>query len=592
MSEEDDFFAEIQDEFLQEAADLLGRVEALSLTLEREPDNDETFAELARLAHNFKGSGKAVGFSGISKLGHKIEDYILAIKGKKITSGSESIDFLFKCLDQLKKDVDDLIVSKSNQHEHLELMSEIEGRISAGEVSELSSTEVEIVDSSRGSENIAESVDSFDQSEEMPVTLGVETMEADLTENITESKTVEPRDLSGKTQPVEVLRIQKPRIDKLLESFGEQVILQSTLEQCKFDLESQRELLVKTISQLSKLTFELQSHALSLTMIQLGPTFTKLERAARDAARMCQKSVDVIVEGAETEVDKSLVDQMSDSLTHMVRNSVDHAIEGPEERRRVGKPEKGKVRIAARRVGSQLWLEIEDDGKGLDPEALKAKAIRSGILNEKNAKKMNTDECYALIFKNGFSTKEQVSEVSGRGVGMNVVAETIESLKGSIEIESEVGKGTLFRLKLPLSLAIFNGSVVRVGLSKFVVPNSEISEIARINRKDLTVVDRDQQVTKIRDEIFKVVDLNFEFKAPVKSDKAPKGKEDIKPVLLTRKYGNIAFLVDEIIGMQKIVQKPLGDEVKSRAEYAAGTILSDGSPGVIINLQTLCKKSA
>lgn len=544
---EDAFFSEIQDSFLQEASDLLGKVEALSLTLEKNPDNPDTFAELARLAHNFKGSGKAVGFDHISSLGHRLEDFILAIRNRIVPSTPDQIDFLFKCLDQLKLDVESLIVDKSMPLDHSSIFAEIDARLSGR-------TEIP----TQKAENL----------KSIPVAAAAS---------------------EKKVMPSEVLRIQKQKIDFLLEAFGEQVILQSTLEQCKFNIESQKDLLLKTISQLTKLTFELQSHALSLTMVQLGPTFTKLERATRDAARVCHKEVEIAIEGADIEVDKSLIDQLSDSLTHMVRNSVDHAIEMSDQRIQINKPQNGKVTIRARRMGGQLWIEVQDDGKGLDPKILKAKALSKGLISSSEADRLSDEQAYQLIFKNGFSTKENVSEVSGRGVGMNVVSETVNSLKGVIEIESQVNQGTLFRLKLPLSLAIFSGAVVRVNDLKYVVPNSEIAEIARVNFKQRTQVSENEFVIQIRGEVFRLVDLRQKLKGI--GFKGTRAESLLTPVLISRKFGNFALLVDEIIGMQKIVQKPLGDEVKSKAEFAAGTILSDGSPGVILNLHFFCQSA-
>lgn len=587
---DDAFFAEIQDGFLQEASDLLGKVEALSLTLEKDPTNESTYAELARLAHNFKGSGKAVGFDHISSLGHRLEDFILAIKNKIIPPLPEQLDFLFKCLDRLKTDIEALILDKTSRLDHSTIFAEIDVRLSGKneapkvEVHKQETSPTDFVEEP----TFDEIVESLKTSEKLVETPGRSITEKNIIPAATSSST------SSKTAQIEVLRIQKPKIDFLLEAFGEQVILQSTLEQCKNDIDSQKELLIKTISQLSKLTFELQSHALALTMVQLGPTFTKLERATRDAARTCGKTVEIVIRGSETEVDKTLIDQLSDSLTHMVRNAVDHAIEDESTRLQINKLPQGVVTIEAKRMGGQLWIEISDDGKGLDPAALKSKAVKKGIISEDVSSQMTKEDCYQLIFSNGFSTKDQVSEVSGRGVGMNVVSETVSALNGAIEIESEVDKGTIFRLKLPLSLAIFNGAIVRIGSNKFVIPNSEIAEVAKIDLAMCTQIDSKDSAIKIRDEVFRVIDLRQRLEQKNHSARSSilgLKKERLLPVLISRKFGNVAFLIDEILGMQKIVQKPLGDEVKCRPEFAAGTILSDGSPGVILNLHSFCQSA-
>lgn len=571
MSDED-FLIEIQDGFLQEAADLLNRVEALSLSLEKNPSSEDTYAELARLAHNFKGSGKAVGFEHISKIGHRLEDFILAIKNKKIPSNPEQLDFLFSCLDRLRKDVEVLILDKKKDLDYANLFEEISLRLEK-------KYEIEMEGPTEADNAIVHPPQTLVKEVEELKTVKQEP-------SFQKKQNPIPAPNSKATQ-IEVLRIQKPKIDYLLEAFGEQVIMQSALEQCKGDVVANQEILVKTITQLTKLTFELQSHALSLTMIQLGPTFTKLERAIRDAAKVCNKNIEINMIGSETEVDKVLIDSLSDSLIHMVRNSVDHAIEDAADRIIAGKPEVGTITVKAERSGGQLWVEVRDDGKGLDPVALKNKAIEKGLISELEAQSLTNTEAFNLIFKSGFSTKENVSEVSGRGVGMNVVVEAVTALKGRIEILSEIGKGTTFRMKLPLSLAIFNGAVIRVNKNKFIVPNSDIAEIGLIDILQKAQVNNDKDVIKIRNELFEVIDLRQKLGPQVESIAHNNLSKKIElPVLISKKSGNFAFIIDEILGMQKIVQKPLGEEVKLHSEYSAGTILSDGSPGVVINLNS------
>ncbi len=529
---DESFELELKLGFLEEAKDLLGRVEALSLQLEKDPTRMELYAEFARMAHNFKGSGKAVGFEHLSRLGHRLEDYVLAIQRGKLESSPENLDFLFRCLDQLKAVVDLLSMDLNAVIDPTEWIERIDQRLQGGmEVPELP----------------------------------VSAMNAEVVVPVQDAVAIQ--------KPVEVFRIPKPKLDSLLELIGEQMILQSFLDQNKFDLDGNRERILKTISQLGKITAEIQSHALSLSMVQITPLFTKLERATRDAARTCGKQVEVHLLGGETEIDKTLVDGLSDALTHIVRNAVDHGLN-----------ESGTVFIEARRSGGQLWIEIRDNGKGMAPSILKGKALAKGLISESDAIRMSDQEAFSLIFKNGFSTKDSVSEISGRGVGMNVVEETVLGLKGTVEVFSEIGKGTCFRLKLPLSLAIFNGAVVRVRDSRFVIPSSEISEISKVNLENRIPLDQNAFGIRIRDELFELVDLRQALfgNSPVDFH----DQHEI-PVLLFRGNRSRAFVVNEILGMQKIVQKPIGDEIKSHAEYVAGTIFGDGVPGIILSLRDL-----
>ncbi|MCX6117548.1 MAG: chemotaxis protein CheA [Proteobacteria bacterium] len=578
MTEEEDSIKEIQDSFLMEAHDLLSKVESLSLSIERDRNDIKAFEELARLAHNFKGSGKAVGFDHISKFAHKIEDYILAIRHKEIRCSTENLDLLFKCLDVLNIDIQKLMINRDLALDYDANISEIETRLHSSENSELSlkiDQDISTFESTLSDK--ASTPTNFPLLKKASVTPSGETP------NLEASKEAEKHKNNTQT---EFLRVAKSKIDYLVESFGEQVILQSMLEQNKFNLGQNQEILAKAITQLSKLTFELQNHALSLTMIQLFPTFTKLERAVRDAAKQCNKKVVVVLNGAETEVGKPLIEALSDPLTHMVRNAVDHAIEASAKRLAKGKPEEGKVIVSAWRSGGQFLIEIIDDGKGMDPQLLKSKAIDKGLISASDASLMPDSEAFKLIFENGFSTKDQVSELSGRGVGMNVVSETVKSLNGSIEIESVIDKGTCLRLKLPLSMAIFNGAVIKVNGSRYVVPNSEISEIFRISPDAFLKMSDTKFVVRIRDEIFQVIDLRKCLNNDLKPQ-LPLSPKVKKPLILSRKHGNKAFLIDEVIGMQKIVQKQIGDEIKSRPSYVAGTILSDGTPGVVLSLEHL-----
>lgn len=573
----DNIIDELQLEFLTEAADLLVKVESLTLHLQRAEDKQEIFRELARLAHNFKGSGAAVGFDRLSKFAHCVEDYIIFLRAPETKISATQLDLLLKGLDRLKQDIETLSQDRQTLLVHDEIVAELK----AASVEELRAVVRQIQ-----SDMLPEvAPQTFQVADSHPVAASIEPEKKQSSET---SKAVKNK-TSGQQ---EVLRIPKYKIDFLLESFGEQVILQSSLDQYKYDLEANRDLILRTINQLTKLTFELQTHALSLTLIQISPTFMKLERAIRDAAKACNKSVVISVEGGETEVDKTLIDMLSDPLTHMVRNSVDHAVEDSSDRERIGKTAHGNVTIRACRTGGQLWIEVEDDGRGLNAEKIKQKAIKTGLISESAAAKMSIDEAHALIFHSGLSTKEAVNEISGRGVGMNVVKEAVEKLNGAIEIRSEVGRGTRFRLKLPLSLAIFNGAVIKINDAKFIVPNSEISEISRYDTRKLTQMGGQDAIMKVRDEVYRVVDLRAHFEVNRRrktNSTVPSGKDDIRPVLLTRKNGNCAFIVDEIVGMQKIVQKPLGEEVMSKQEFAAATILSDGTPGVILNLGSLAQ---
>lgn len=595
----DDFFAELQQTFLLEAQDLLQRVEQLSLQLEKDKSNEEVFAELARLAHNFKGSGKAVGFEHISKLGHKIEDYILAIKNGVLEKSPSNLDFLFQCLDVLKSDIEKLGGNLNISLNHEDLFTEITNRIENPTTSDSapSEAEVEVLHTALEetppaiTEIIAEtSVETTAEMSSAEAPVKVHQEAAAPSSHHPQSSNQKPD--SSQSSAQEFLRIQKSKVDYLLESFGEQVILQSTLNQYMLDPAANLDAMIKVTGQLTKLTFELQNHTLSLSMVQMHPLFTKLERAIRDVSRMCEKEVSAVFEGGDTEVDKLLVDALSDPLIHMVRNSVDHGLEQTAERKEKGKDLKGEVKVRALRNGGQIWIEVSDDGKGLNPEFIRNKAVSKGLISQQEANQLSDQQCFQLIFKNGFSTRDVASEVSGRGVGMNVVEETVTKLKGKVEIESQIGKGTKFTLKLPLSLAIFNGALVRVNDARFVIPSSDISEIVKVEADKFLDVNESQRVIDIRGDVFQVIDLRKRFKSGSTSGSSTVQNKTEIPMILCRDGRKVGFVVDEVLGMQKVVQKSLGQEVKRHPEYAAATILGDGSPGLILNMSYLSSEVA
>jgi two-component system chemotaxis sensor kinase CheA len=545
MNQEDEFLKEIQEAFLFEASDMLIKVEDLSLQLEKSGSKTEIFAELARVAHNLKGSGKAVGLDEISSFSHKIEDFILAIKDNKIEGHTKHLDLLFFCLDTLKGDIEKLSQGQKVDYSYEKIFKAID-QILSRDTLQLNESNIHSSKDNPHAEN-----------------------------NSQKEKNNKPKKNS------ESIRISKDKLDALLDSLGEQVLLQSMLDQYKFDIENKKDLIQKTITQLNKQTIELQKQVLSLTTISFGSLFVKLERSIRDAAKICGKKVNVHFSGEDTEADKSLIESLSDPLVHMVRNAVDHGLEDEPDRLIQNKSLEGNIHLDVRRVGGQIWIDIIDDGKGLDPDFILKKAIAKNIISSQEAERLPRDEVFNLIFANGFSTKESTSEISGRGVGMNVVLDTIQSIRGTIQIDSQLGRGTCFRLKLPLSLAIFNGAVVKVNETQFVIPNSDIFEIIHSNEENKVLLSQGRYGLRIRDHIFEIFNLKKIFNSELDNSI---GNEIKSTFILTNKGSLKAFQVDEVIGIQKIVLKPIREELKSRKEFAASTILSDGSPSIILSL--------
>ena len=393
-------------------------------------------------------------------------------------------------------------------------------------------------------------------------------------------------------QPEEYIRINLSKIDNLLDYFGEQLILQSALEFAKYNVVENQDIILKTITQLNKITYDLQQNAISLRMLSVKNVFGKMERVVRDTSRNLNKKIEFIVSGENQELDKTIVDAIVDPLTHMVRNAVDHGIEAtPEERIKAGKPEAGRVWLNAFHKGGFFNIEIKDDGKGLDKERIVEKAIKNGIIKKNH--NLNDEEIYNLIFESGLSTKDQATEVSGRGVGMDVVKHSVNKLKGTCTITSKQGEGSTFLIKLPLTLAIFNGMVVKEDNEVFIFPNSDIEEAIVIKKEQIREIGGNEKIFKFNDEVISAVKLNYMIPIALKQNKKKIEKKEkdaqvkYAALITSHKGKRYAIIVDELLSQQRIVLKNLGKEIENLPGVAGGTILGDGKVALILETSGL-----
>jgi two-component system chemotaxis sensor kinase CheA len=316
---------------------------------------------------------------------------------------------------------------------------------------------------------------------------------------------------------------------------------------------------------------------MALRMIPIKPTFQKMERLARDLARSCVKKVQFTTAGDETELDRTVVEEIADPLVHMVRNAMDHGLEPAEERLAAGKPEAGTVHLSAYHQGSNIVIELRDDGRGINPDKIYRKAVEKGIIAP-NAT-LSREEIFALIFAPGFSTAEKVTAVSGRGVGMDVVKRNIEKLRGKIEIESEVGKGSVFKIKLPLTMAIIDGLVVRVGQDKFILPATSVQMALRPAPEHISTVQGSGEVMDLRGRILPLHRLHRRFNIPADVEKPWEGIV----VIIEHSGRTSALLVDEMISKQEVVIKNLGSFMQGLPGVAGGAILGDGNIALILD---------
>ncbi|MBM0602883.1 chemotaxis histidine kinase/response regulator CheAY2 [Helicobacter pylori] len=383
----------------------------------------------------------------------------------------------------------------------------------------------------------------------------------------------------------QTVRVDVRRLDHLMNLIGELVLgknrlirIYSDVEE-RYDGEKFLEELNQVVSSISAVTTDLQLAVMKTRMQPVGKVFNKFPRMVRDLSRELGKSIELIIEGEETELDKSIVEEIGDPLIHIIRNSCDHGIEPLEERRRLNKPETGKVQLSAYNEGNHIVIKISDDGKGLDPVMLKEKAIEKGVISERDAEGMSDREAFNLIFKPGFSTAKVVSNVSDRGVGMDVVKTNIEKLNGIIEIDSEVGVGTTQKLKIPLTLAIIQALLVGVQEEYYAIPLSSVLETVRISQDEIYTVDG-KSVLRLRDEVLSLVRLSDIFKV----DAILESNSDVYVVIIGLADQKIGVIVDYLIGQEEVVIKSLGYYLKNTRGIAGATVRGDGKITLIVDV--------
>ncbi|MBF0560265.1 MAG: chemotaxis protein CheA, partial [Nitrospirae bacterium] len=387
----------------------------------------------------------------------------------------------------------------------------------------------------------------------------------------------EQKELRQKAEGTASIRVASEKLDGLVDLVGELVTVQARLSQATASQEFSQ--LPVIAEEVERLTENLRDNTMNIRMLPIGTTFSKFKRLVRDLSRELGKEIELTTEGAETELDKTVIEKLNDPLIHLIRNSIDHGIEIPEEREKNGKPGKGEIHLSAVHSGANVLISIKDDGKGLDSEAIKAKAIEKNLITPET--EMSEKDLFSMIFAPGFSTAKNVTSVSGRGVGMDVVRKNIEALRGEIEIRSEKGKGATITLKLPLTLAIIEGFLVRVSEDYYVMPLSIVAECMELTPEEKTR-SHGRNIVNIRDHIVPYIRLREKFN--INGSRRP----DIEHLVIAEIDGKrVGFLSDQIIGEHQTVIKNLGTFYKQVEGVSGATILGDGTVALILDVQKL-----
>lgn len=378
------------------------------------------------------------------------------------------------------------------------------------------------------------------------------------------------------------IRVNIDRLDSLMNLFEELVIDRGRLEQIAKELEHSE--LTETVERMTRISGDLQSIILNMRMVPVETVFNRFPRMVRQLTKELNKKIELSIFGAETELDRTVIDEIGDPLVHLLRNSLDHGIEAPEVRVKNGKPETGQVRLKAYHSGNHVFIEVEDDGAGINRKKVLEKALERNVITEREAETIEDHEIDALIFAPGFSTADQISDISGRGVGLDVVKSKLESLGGSVSIKSSEGEGSLFSIQLPLTLSIISVLLVKLENETFAIPISSIIETAVIDKKDILQT-HDREVIDFRGHIVPVVYLKEQFNVEDSSDDL-----DQLHVIVVKKGDKLtAFVVDSFIGQQEVVLKSLGDYLTNVFAISGATILGDGQVALIIDCNALIK---
>ncbi len=539
----DAFEKELKISFLQEADQTLDESERYFLNLEKNVD-DASIEEIFRLAHNLKGSASAVGFSELSQFMHEFESFLMKIKKKEVKVKTMTVNLLLSCNDRIRKWVAILSRDFEAKLDKDDLIQQMQ----------------------------AQSTDKYEE------------FNADHLLSMMDISDVAAPIINTEVIPQmidETIRVALPRLEKLMNYVGELVILQTVLSQQKADLKTP--LLQKTVTQLSKITKDIQDISMSLRMLPLRQTFQKMHRIVRDTSQELNKDIYFSTIGDDTEIDKTVIEKLGDPLVHLIRNAVDHGIESPDERERLGKPRQGRISLKALQSSGKILIQIEDDGRGLNPAFLKQKAIEKGLLPSDAT--LTDKEAQNLIFMPGFSTKAVATDISGRGVGMDVVKTNIENiLRGDIAVHSQPGVGTQLNIALPLTLAIIEGMVIKMGTDKYIVPLFQIHESLRLSRECVHKTSGLGYLLSLRGEevpLYRMNQLLFSRETHVKPI------EQSMAVVVRNSGVTFAVAVDDILGQQQVVIKNLGAEMRHMRGFSGGAILGDGKAALILDLLQL-----
>jgi two-component system chemotaxis sensor kinase CheA len=552
-----DDMQDIVEDFLVEADELIESLDTNLVKLESTPHDLDLLNEIFRAAHTIKGTSSFLGLDQVSGLTHTMEDILNKLRKSELVVTPGIMDLLLESLDILKQLLNKVRNKTNEQIDIADIGGRLESALEGGA-------------ESAG----AHEPDSPDDGD------SAESVESDPIKKQASRKVTEKKD--------QTIRVDVDRLDALMNLMGELVLgrnsLVQTVNRMTTDPQSDDvEHVNRATATVNYITTELQLAVMKMRMQPVGKVFGRFPRLVRDLARDSGKKIELVIRGEETELDKSVIEEIGDPLVHIIRNSCDHGIESPEDRRAKGKSEGGTIFMSAEQEGSNIIIRIKDDGKGLDIEAIRAKAVERRLISAAEAARMPDKEVFSFIFEAGFSTAKKITDVSGRGVGMDVVRTNIEKLNGLIELESAVDVGTTLSIKLPLTLAIIQGLLVKSDDDVFILPLSSVHETVKTTQTDIYYANQ-KPVFRLRDEIIPVINLTGILYGNGTGFTMTEKPYIVVVGLADKKLG---INIDGFLGQEEVVIKSMGDYLGATEGIAGATILGDGRIRLIVDLMGL-----
>ena len=626
---------DILESFIVETREILENLDMDLVELENTPQDSELLNKIFRAFHTIKGTSGFLGLERLQYITHRCEDILNKLRKGEAVLSSEIMDGILAGFDKIKNLVECVEV---NKNEDVEIEAEVEALVKIIEKLENPEAVSEKVEEKKEAEKKSESEKAAKTEkkttkrkaatrkskrkteEETP-----EVEQEEISEEIEDTEDVAaPEEEQEETPAIEEVKIENvgvlakaaekekssnadkvvngalqksrdtnirvdiERLDELLNIASELVLGRNRLAQVNSEVAMDFEGtklsrdMADVTKQIDLMTDELQLIVMKTRMVKIGKVFNRFPRVVRDLARDTKKEVRLIIKGEETELDKTLIEEINDPLVHLIRNSVDHGVETPEVRKEIGKDPTGTILLSAEHEGNNIIITIEDDGKGIDHEMLKEKAVSKGLMTEEKARELSKQDAYNIIFLPGFSTAQKVTNVSGRGVGMDVVKTNVTKLRGIINIESEVGKGTKIIIKLPLTLAIIPGMIVKVSNEIVVIPLNSVIEVVRVHKDHINSINQREVIT-LRDNVLPLVSIdNLLYNNNHKHES--EWQYVVVIGIAEKRYG---IKVDELVGQKEIVIKSLGNYLGNIHGIAGSTILGDGTVVMILDISEL-----